>query len=252
MKLTEITQEIKEIAAFLVQKGWAERNAGNFSYRLDEDIPDSIEPIRHDIIMPVVPEIKNVQTFSISISNANSKFRDISIDVRKHCGILKVENENQTFYSQNDNQKPSSEANTHIEIHRYLIENHRAKRAVLHTHPTYLIALTHRYDSLCKDALNDLLGGTMPEVDIYIPRKTGMVDLLPPGSDELADATIKEFYNHDIVIWKKHGCIAVAETLWEAVDMIDILDKAAQIVLLGARDVVTGHGMRDVVTGHAP
>ena len=231
MKLSDITQEIKEVAAVLVQKGWAERNAGNFSYRL-EDIPNNPNPIKLDIIQPIIPEVVPTFVLTLSISNSNSKFRDIAKDPRSFCGILNIENDNRTYYSADTNAKPSSEAPTHIEIHQYLLENEPIIKAVLHTHPTHLIAFTHKYSKLTKEELFSLLEKTMPEVSMYIPNKVGLVQLLPPGSEELAVATLEELQHHDLIIWKHHGCIAVSDTLWEACDMIDILDKAAQIVLL--------------------
>jgi Ribulose-5-phosphate 4-epimerase and related epimerases and aldolases len=47
----------------------------------------------------------------------------------------------------------------------------------------------------------------------------------------IADATIKELYEYDVVMWEKHGIVAVGEDVMEAFDMIDTLSKSAQIYL---------------------
>jgi len=226
----DLCQEIQEIAAFLVQKGWAERNAGNFSYRLDSECFDEFR-YRTDLE-------KGIDTGgsvdALLISVGNSKFRDVAKDPLAHCGIVLCEGDKLSFLSTREGVKPTSELSSHLLIHQYLAANSPVKKAVLHSHPTYLIAFSHKYYDYTKERLNELLADIMPEVSFYIPRGTGFVELLTPGSNELAQETIKELANHDVVVWKKHGCLAVAETLWDAVDMMDILDKAALVRMMNS------------------
>ena len=194
----KINNEIKEIAQFIQSKGWAERNAGNISYRLD------FEP-----------------NFEILISKSGACFRDMAKQAEANCCKI----QHMLPHTQN----PSSELPTHLLIHKL---NKPGIRAIVHTHPTHLIAFSHKYSTYSKEMINALLSSIMPEVSMYIPSGIGVVELYPPGSHELAKATEEEFKHHDIVIWKKHGCIAISDTLWGAVDLIDIVDKAAYISLL--------------------
>ena len=196
MKNAEIFDEIKQIAHFVHQKGWAERNAGNLSFRIDD---------------------------AIYITTSGSKFRDIASQPGKY---LIRSNEGTST------QTPSTELPTHALIHAYLSEHAPEKKCVMHTHPTHLIALSHKFYHYTPQMINTLLESIMPEVAIFIPRQTGFVELLTPGSTELAEQTLSNLSYHDVIVWKKHGCIAVADTFWDAVDMIDILDKAAYIALL--------------------
>ena len=242
----DVFQEIQEITAFLVHKGWAERNAGNYSYRLDEEgfkrLIDSTPEYRYRVYLDVDLEALDTQGgfYALLISLGNSRFRDVAKDPLACSGIVLYESSGDfqspngrfSFISTHESVKPSSELVSHLMIHQYLAGNNPDKKAVLHSHPTYLIAYSHRYYGLTKEKLNELLEEIMPEVGFYIPKRTGFVELIAPGSSELALATLKELANHDVVVWKKHGCLAVAETLWDAVDMMDILDKAAQIRLL--------------------
>jgi rhamnulose-1-phosphate aldolase len=151
---------------------------------------------------------------------------------QSNFGIVMIKDSKLVFLSEHENQLPSSELNSHLMIHQYLANNNPKKRALLHTHPTFLIAWSHKYYSYPKDKLNLLLESMMPEVGAYIPRGTGFVDTLSPGSSDLAHKTVEELIEHDIVIWMKHGVLGTGDNLWEIVDMIDILDKAAQIALL--------------------
>jgi len=260
----DIFIEIKEVAEFLFHKGWAERNAGNFSYRLNDalfckncqlsivDCNCSIRHFKYKIELDIDLDGLNIPTDiePILISVSNSKFRDIAKDPASNCGIVFFENDSSgavpsskysntdfqspnklMFLCSNESQKPTSELYSHLMIHKYLAATFPNKRAVLHTHPTYLLAFSHKHYHRSKLELNKLLESMIPEVEYYIPRRTGFVDLMVPGSKELAYETINQLSDHDTVVWKKHGCLGVSETLWDAVDMIDILDKAAHIAL---------------------
>ena len=52
-----------------------------------------------------------------------------------------------------------------------------------------------------------------------------------PSSVELADATLKELDDYDVVMWEKHGVFAVGTDVMDAFDQIDVLTKAAQIYI---------------------
>jgi rhamnulose-1-phosphate aldolase len=51
------------------------------------------------------------------------------------------------------------------------------------------------------------------------------------GSFALADATIRQLDEYDVVMWEKHGVCSVGSTLMEAFDKVDTLSKSAQIYL---------------------
>jgi rhamnulose-1-phosphate aldolase len=204
MLKVELFNEVKEISAFLQHKGWAERNAGNLSFRMDD---------------------------SILITETGAKFRDVAKNVERYIVEMSTFDAKH-FDREKSTLQPSSELPSHLMIHEYLAVQFPEQKAILHTHPTHLIAFTHKFYDETDDQLYDRLACTMPEVRLYIPRGIGFVESAPPGSHKLAFATLEKFVNHDIVIWKAHGVIGVAPTLWEIVDMIDIIDKAAYISLL--------------------
>ena len=204
----DINTELKQIAQFLCQKGWAERNAGNFSYRTDE---------------------------SIIISDTGSKFRDIAQNPTEFYSDIKTDFSNIYLLLSSDHNTthmPSSELASHYLLHKYLKEHRPQNRAIIHTHPTYLIAFSHKFYDFSDSEITMMLSETIPEVNMYIPNGLGCVESMPAGSEQLAEATYKKIQYHDVILWKKHGCLATAETFWDAIDLIDIMDKAAYISLL--------------------
>ena len=52
-----------------------------------------------------------------------------------------------------------------------------------------------------------------------------------PGSLRLAQETMKELEDYDVVMWEKHGVFAVDEDIIKAFDQVDVLNKAAQIYM---------------------
>lgn len=58
-----------------------------------------------------------------------------------------------------------------------------------------------------------------------------MIPYALPSSVELAEATIKELADYDVVMWEKHGIFAVDRDVMAAFDQIDVLNKSALIYI---------------------
>lgn len=127
--------------------------------------------------------------------------------------------------------RPTSELPSHLSMHDYLKGRGIDNKVVLHTHPTDLVAMTHNRAFLQPDVLGKLLWSMIPETRVIVPKGLGIVPYKLPGSLELADATIRLLDRYDVVMWEKHGALAVGGDVIECFDMIDTLSKSAQIYL---------------------
>ena len=116
-------------------------------------------------------------------------------------------------------------------MQNYRIGGGSTYKAAVHTHPIDLVAMTHNPAFLKKDVLTKLLWSMIPETRAFCPRGLGIIPYALPSSVELAEATVKELAEYDVVMWEKHGVCAVGENVMEAFDMIDTLSKSAQIYL---------------------
>ena len=65
----------------------------------------------------------------------------------------------------------------------------------------------------------------------FLSARLGIVPYRLPGSQELADATIEQLDEYDVVLWEKHGVCAVGCDIMEAFDQVDVLSKSAQIYI---------------------
>ena len=140
---------------------------------------------------------------------------------------------------------PTSELPSHLSIHDYLLGRGRNQKVVIHTHPIELVAMTHNAAFLGRDVLSRLLWSMIPETRAFCPKGVGIVPYALPGSIELADATIAQLDDYDVVLWEKHGALGVGENVIEPFDMIDTLSKSAQIYMSGRAMGFTPAGMSD-------
>ena len=100
-------------------------------------------------------------------------------------------------------------------MHNFLLSKGRNNKVVLHTHPTNLIALSHSPRWLNSAYITHTLWSMIPESRVIVPRGIGIVPYELPGSMKLAYATIKQLEKHDVVLWEKHGLLAVGEDIIE-------------------------------------
>ena len=123
--------------------------------------------------------------------------------------------------------KPSGELEMHSKLQRF----HRKTRAVVHLHPTNIIAAMYAGWDLRALAMQ------FPEVSRYT-RVGPTVPVLPVTSSELATATFDAMTGqgtnrvvYDIVGQANHGVCAVGPNPWDAYEHIERLEHICEIVL---------------------
>jgi rhamnulose-1-phosphate aldolase len=232
-KLARQIGEIAEVAGSLWQKGWAERNGGNITVNVTNETDDDIRnmPSISDVI-PIGRTLPHLKGCYFYCKGTNLRMRDLARRPMENGSIIRILDDCSSYVIIADKPvKPTSELASHLSMHNYLIGKGSNYKAALHTHPIDLIAMTHHPAFLEKDVLSWLLWSMIPETLAFCPRGLGIVPYALPGSFELADATIRELDEYDVVMWEKHGVCAVGENIMEAFDMIDTLSKSAQIYL---------------------
>ena len=140
---------------------------------------------------------------------------------------------------------PTSELPSHLMIHNHMAEQGRDIKAVIHTHPIELVAMTHNPAMLEKDVLGKILWSMIPETRAFCPKGLGIIPYTCPGTVELAEATVRELDEYDIVMWEKHGAVGIGADLIEPFDMIDTFTKSAKIYMSAMAMGFTPAGMTD-------
>lgn len=225
--------KVAEVAGYLWQKGWAERNGGNITVNITEYVDDEIRNrIAISEVKPigtVLPHLKGCYFFC---KGTNKRMRDLARWPMANGSVIRILDDCASYVIIADEPVlPTSELPAHLSMHNYLISKGSTYKAALHTHPIELVAMTHHLPFLEKDVLTYKLWSMIPETKAFCPRGLGIIPYALPSSVELAQATIGELDDYDVVMWEKHGVCAVGEDIMDAFDQVDVLNKAAQIYI---------------------
>ncbi len=231
--LAKQVAEVAEVAGYLWQKGWAERNGGNITINITDVIDDeirSLKPISDKVQIGIcLPNLKGCYFYC---KGTNKRMRDLARWPMENGSIIRICSDCSSYEIVADQPvPPTSELPSHLSMHNYLIGSGSSYKAAIHTHPIDLVAMTHNPAFLKKDVLTNLLWSMIPETRAFCPKGLGIIPYALPSSLELADATVKELAEYDVVMWEKHGVCAVGENVMEAFDMVDTLSKSAQIYM---------------------
>ena len=227
-------EQVAEVAGYLWQKGWAERNGGNITINITEWVDEEIKALpaisEAIAIGTTLPHLKGCYFFC---KGTNRRMRDLARAPMDNGAIIRILDDCAHYEIIADKPvMPTSELPSHLSVHNYLIAKGSTYKASLHTHPIELVAMTHYRPFLEKDVLTKILWSMIPETKAFCPRGLGIVPYMLPGSVALAEATIHTLDdNYDVVMWEKHGVFAVDTDIMSAFDQVDVLNKAAQIYM---------------------
>lgn len=221
-----------EVAGYLWQKGWAERNGGNITVNITE-LVDVDALLKLPAIGPVISigmKLPHITGGIFYCKGTGRRMRDLARWPMDNGSIIRILPDGESYEMIADNPvKPTSELPSHLAIHDDLIAKGSPFRAVIHTHPIELVAMSHNKEFLKPGVLTHLLWSMIPETRAFCPKGLGIIPYEMPSSIKLAEETVKGLQEHNVVLWEKHGVVAIGNDALEAFDEIDVLVKSAQI-----------------------
>ena len=251
--LKQEVEKIAEVAGYLWQNGWAERNGGNITVNVTHLVDDEIRqlPAISDVkpIGVTLPALKGCYFYC---KGTGKRMRDLARWPMDNGSVIRILDDCASYVIIADNPvMPTSELPSHLTVHAHLIESGSNYKATVHTHPIELVAMSHNRQFLAKDVLTRILWSMIPETKAFCPLGLGIVPYTLPGSVKLADATLEQIKEHDVVLWEKHGTVAVGKDIMDAFDQTDVLCKAANIYMCARSmgfepDGMTPEAMREV------
>ena len=188
---TEV-EKIAEVAGYLWQNGWAERNGGNITVNVTDLVDDEIRQL------PAISDVKQIGVTLPALKGCyfyckgtGKRMRDLARWPMDNGSIIRILDDCASYVIIADKAvMPTSELPSHLTVHANLIEQGSAYKATVHTHPIELVAMSHN-----------------------------------PA------ATLKELEDYDVVMWEKHGVFAKGLDVMDAFDQIDVLSKSAKIYI---------------------
>ncbi|MGA9120818.1 MAG: rhamnulose-1-phosphate aldolase [Bacteroidota bacterium] len=242
-----VLDEVAEIAGYLWDRRWAERNAGGISIDVTDQIKNTREVKTSSIGLDGL-DVAGLARRSILLTVPASRMRDLARRPGNHAGIIRI-NEDSSGYRVvwGDPRRLSATASVvmHLRIQNLLRVSHPELRVVLHTHPESLIAMTQMAEFKDEFRVNSVLWGMHPQSLHVVPNGVGLVRYLRAGTPELVDATVRALTTNAVVLLEKHGCFAVGNNLSDTFDMIDTLEKSARIFFRVKSTGRTPEGLSD-------
>ena len=238
-------EKVAEVAGYLWEKGWAERNGGNITVNVTDYVDDEIRNMPAiSEVLPIGETLSHLKGCYFFCKGTQKRMRDLARKPMENGSVIRILDDCSSYVIIADNPvMPTSELPSHLLVHDWFLETGSPYRASVHTHPIELVAMSHHTPFLEKDKLSKLLWSMIPETKAFCPRGLGIVPYMLPGSNDMAEATLEQLHDYDVVMWEKHGVFAVDTDVLHAFDQIDVLNKSAQIYKAGKSMGFTPEGM---------
>lgn len=239
--------QVAEVASMLWQKGWAERNGGNITVNVTEHVDDEMRALPAiSKKMPIGCQLPLLDGCWFYCKGTGKRMRDLGRDPMANGSIIRVVDGGSAYEIVADQPvRPTSELPSHLMVHEWFLRKGLPYKASLHTHPIEIVAMSHSRKFLEKDVATRLLWSMIPETKAFCPKGLGIVPYKLPGSLELAEATMNELEDYDVVLWEKHGVFAVDTDIMNAFDQVDVLNKSALIYIASKNMGFEPEGMSD-------
>jgi rhamnulose-1-phosphate aldolase len=237
-------REIQQVHDWLTQWRWAEAAGGNFSIRL-QALPDTASDLSGKTPKSLPLKVPSLAGAYLLLSARGARARDIAVNPETGTGLYWILQNGSEFTCLWGNQNPTSELHMHLSVHAALIQFRSKHTAILHSHPSNLIALTHVPEFEAQVDLSDILLRLQSEARIHLPEGIGHLPYHLPGSKELGRASADSLVKTPVLLWHLHGAVATGQSISEALDYLEIVDKAAQIYWILRSSGIQPEGIMD-------
>lgn len=232
--LRQVLKDVAEISQYIWESGWSASCGGNLSVDVTDllNSDEGVAPDTWDAALPVaMPELAGR---SLLVTVSGSRFRDVPRRPEHTLLIMQISSmgdQYRVLWGAEGNGRPTIELLPHLKVHGSLRSRGMPQLAVLHTHPQHLIAMTHLPEYRNPDFVR-VLQTSQTTAKVFLREGVGMTRFMPMGSEQLAERTVDLLRGRRAVIWERHGCLAIGCDVFEAFDITDLLEKAAQVFLL--------------------
>ena len=228
-------KEMCEATANMYRLGWDERNGGNVSYLLEES--EVGEYLDLDKVIRTIPTGFDASALigKIFIVTGTGKyFKNVEKDPEHNLGIVRIAKDGTTaelLWGWSDGGKFTSEFPAHMMSHISRLSVDPDHRIVMHSHPTYTIAM----NAVCPIDEKDFthrLWQSNTEAVVVFPDGVGVLPCMVCGTNEIGIATAEKMKSFRLVVWTNHGIYGTGKNMDEAFGLIETVEKTAQIYML--------------------
>ena len=230
-------REMCDTTANMYRLGWDERNGGNISYLLDEsEVAQYLDLNRVIRTIPTGFDAKKLVGKIFIVTGTGKYFKNVEKDPETNLGIVRIAEDGTTaelLWGYKDGGKFTSEFPAHMMSHMARLDVDPKNRIVMHTHPTYTMAMSYVHELDDKKFTHSLWSMNNECIVVY-PDGVGVLPWMLCGTNEIGEATAKKMQEYRIVIWPMHGIYGVGKDMDEAFGLIETVEKSAQVYMLTA------------------
>lgn len=231
-------KEMRETTANMYRLGWDERNGGNISMMLDEE--ELKKYLNVDKVIRTIPISFNAKELIgkyFIVTGTGKYFKNVDKDPETNLGIFRIGGENgdtaELLWGYADGGKFTSELPAHLMSHIARLSVDPSHRVVMHSHPTYTIAM----NAVCPIDEIDFtrkLWKANTEAIVVFPDGVGVLPCMVCGTNEIGEATAEKMKKFRLVMWTNHGIYGTGKNLDEAFGLVETVEKTAQLYMLSA------------------
>ena len=228
-------EAMKDITANMYRLGWDERNGGNISYLLDEnEVSEYLDIDRVIRKIPMGFDANDLFGKLFIVTGTGKYFKNVTKAPEINLGIIRIAKDGGTaelLWGYEDGGIFTSELPAHLMSHRSRLSVDPENRVVMHSHPTYTLAMNfvHRLD---EKEYTHTLWQMCTECIIVFPDGIGILPWMLCGTNAIGAATAEKMKEFRVVIWSMHGIYGVGKDLDEAFGLIETVEKAANLYML--------------------
>ena len=228
-------KEMCRTTANMYRLGWDERNGGNISYLLkEEEVSEYLD--FNEVIRTITTGVdaKPLIGKIFILTGTGKYFKNVEFDPETNLGIIRIAADGTTaelLWGYKDGGRFTSELPAHLMSHMARLSIDPLHRVVMHSHPTYTIAM----NAVCpvdeKDFTHKLWQSNTESIVVF-PDGVGILPCMVCGTTEIGEATAEKMKKFRLVVWTNHGIYGTGRDMDEAFGLIETVEKTAQIYML--------------------
>ncbi|MGM9682656.1 MAG: rhamnulose-1-phosphate aldolase [Eubacteriales bacterium] len=228
-------REMCDATANMYRLGWDERNGGNISYLLkEEEVAEYLDTGKVIRTISIGFSAKELAGKYFIVTGTGKYFKNVEKDPETNLGIIRIAKDGTTaelLWGYSDGGRFTSEFPAHMMSHIVRLNADPEHRVVMHTHPTYTIAM----NSVCpvdEKEFTHRLWQSNTEAIVVFPDGVGVLPCMVCGTNEIGEATAAKMKDFRLVVWTNHGIYGTGKDMDEAFGLIETVEKTAQLYML--------------------
>ena len=233
---SKFVKELCEVACIMYRNGWDERNGGNISIMIDRDDVREYIPVEKKLRTLKIDFVadEKVRNKFFLVTGTGKYFRNFEKDPENNLGLVKISKdgtEAALIWGFKDGGTFTSEFPAHLMSHAMRLKYNPKNRVIIHTHPTFTIAMGACLPVDDKEFTRQLWK-TNTEAVVVFPEGVGVLPCMVCGTTEIGEATAEKMKRHRLVSWANHGIYGAGNDVDEAFGLIETVEKTAQLYML--------------------